>query len=800
MDTFLLDLKLAFRGLLRAPGFALTALLTLALGIGANTAMFSLVDQTLLKPLPFRDPGRLVMVYSTNPSQGWATASMSAPNFQDYARENTTLESLIALSSQSMSLSGDGQPMVVPAGRVSAGFFGMLGVNPVLGRTFAKEDDAEGGAPVAVLTNELWRGRFGADPAIIGRSIRLDGIDTQVVGVLPPHFDFPVQLRNMKLFLTQPFNAKNLADRGNNYLRATGRLKPGVTAEAATRDLERVAAGLARAYPDNDQGWSATAQPLASEAVKTKKPVLLSLLGVVALVLLIACANVASLLIARGLGRRREVAIRSALGAGSGRLFRQLLTESVLLSVLGGLAGLALSRMMLDGLHAIAGGPEPSLDLIALGFTFLLSLATGLVFGSLPAWQATRMDLNTTLREESKGTATGATHRLRAALVVAEVAMATTLLIGAGLMVRNLWRLQSAPTGFRPDHALTATLALPQAKYSDPAAYKAFITGFDERLRGIPGAESAGITSMLPMGGSSTDSSYDAEGQAAPDKTFFDAFDTLVTPGYFSAMGIGLKEGRTFQASDSDSVCIVSERLASKHWPGQSALGRRVSFNGPSGPWFSIVGVARDVQQTAPGAPILPHIYRPMGQPLGSSLPLNLSAIVRSAGNPDALRGSVAKALADLDPDLATARIASMEEVVSSSLRQQQMMSLLFVIFALVALLLSAVGIYGLMSFVARQRTREIGIRMALGASVRDVLKLIVGQGARLVLAGAGAGLLAAAALTRLLESQLGRLASGDLATYLSVTALLGLVAVAACLLPALRAARVDPMIALRSE
>ncbi len=802
MSAFLNDLAYALRSLLRTPGFTLTAALTLALGIGANTAIFSLVDRLMLRPLPLPDPGRLMVVTEYSAASGSPRDNLSWPDYEDLARETTAFTGVAAFRNAGVNLTGDGEPEQLRAGRVTPNFFDVLQVAPRVGRTFTGDEGRPGGPRGAILTDALWRRRFGADPGVVGRSLRLDGEDVPVLGVLPPGFEFPYQLRGAELFMPLALSPDQLKARGSHFLGGVGRLKPGATLEAARQEVSALIARLAKAYPETNVNYAGKVVPVQEEVVRRAKPLLWTLLGAVGFVLLIACANVANLLLARSAGREREFAIRAALGADRRRLVAQLLTESLLLGLVGGALGLLLAQAAAGGLVRLlplrlpAG--EALLDARVLLFTGALALGTVLVFGALPALQATRADLQEGLREGAKGSASPVHQRLRAGLVAAEVALATALLVSAGLMLRSLWKLETVDPGFRPDGVAVASLDLPARKYPGAAARRAFATRVLQRLEGTPGVEAAAAADLVPLNGMTTSSSYSVEGLPDTDRPPV-ALHQDVSPGYFKAMGIPVLRGRSFQDGDS-GVVMVSESLARHHWPGQDAVGKRISLSGSGGPWLAVVGVAADVRYENLSEAPASQFYLPLMDPAAEGDRVPLLTVVARGANAEALKPFLKAALREADPELPLTRLRTMADLVAQDREASRSRSALFAAFAALALLLAGVGIYGVTSTLVAQRTREIGIRMALGAQVRDVVAMVLGQGLRTILLGAGFGLAATLALGRVLRSQLTGVAPTDPATYAGVLATLSLVALAATLLPALRAARVDPAVALRSE
>jgi putative ABC transport system permease protein len=803
MNAFWMDLKLAFRGLLRTPGFLVATVLTLALGIGANTSMLSLVDQALWRPLPFHEPERLVVVHEIPPQQPTHLGNFSARNFLDFRSKTNSFTGMAGIQQSSFNLSGDGRAEQVTAARVSANFFDLIGVKPALGRSFLAEEDQVGRERVVLLSHEFWTRRYGSDASLVNRSIRLDGESYQVAGVLPAGFRFPYATGLQDVYVPFAFPAQELKEdsRGNHFFRGVARLKPGATLESAKQDMARVMANLAQTYPDACFGYSAGARPLQSTAIGARRQSQLNVLMVVAaLVLVIACVNVASLLLARGLARQQEMAIRASLGADRAQLIHQLLAESLVLALFGGAASVLSSFGFTRGLVALIRLPlnvNPSLDLRGFGFMALITLLACLFFGLLPAWQMSRAELGQAMREGSKGTASKHTHRLRSLLVGAQVALATALMVGAGLMLRNLWHLQSLPLGFEPAHLIKGEMNPPERIYGpDDAKLRALVSGVVSRIEASPGVESVAVSDTLPLGNSDNESSYTVEGETPlPPGVSQDSLVHRITPRFFHTMRIGLKAGRDFTWQEGTTTCAVSDAFVGKHFQGKDAIGKRVRIG--DGPWLEIIGVVGSAEQFRPGGVPFPELYLPLQKFTGYS---PLQFVVRAAGSPSTVKDTMAKAALAMDADLPMDRIQPVTELVEGSLESDRSQGALLLVFALVALFLAVIGIYGLMSFIARGRTKELGIRTALGATARDLIRLMLGEGARLVALGLVIGLFAAFALSRALASQLEGISTFDLQTYLAVISILGATALFACFIPALRAARVDPAIALRAE
>jgi putative ABC transport system permease protein len=805
MQTLWQDLRYGVRVLLQQPGFTFIAVLTLALGIGANTAIFSVVNGVLLRPLPYAEPDQLAMVWLDNRRQGIRDDITSYPNFLDWRDKNSSFQAMAGVRNLTTNLTGVGEPEELRGAAVSPNFFQLMGVGPALGRGFVPEEEQPGKDKVVILSHGLWQQRFGGDPAIVNRTISLNGEPLTVVGVMPPGFEFP-----SKATLWRPLapNERLRAARGSFWLPVIGRLKPGVTRQQAQADMDLVAKQLEQQYPNINAGYGINVVPLHEQTVGNIRTALLVLLGAVAFVLLIACANVANLLLARAATRQREVAVRAALGADRFRLVRQLLTESVLLSVVGGVLGVLLAWWGVEMLLTLAPANLPRLNEIqldwrVLGFTLGLSLLTGLIFGLAPALQTSHLELGEALKEGGRSGAGGRrAQRVRSVFIVAEVALALVLLAGAGLLIRSFWRLQQVNPGFRTDHVLTLQLTLPRTKYPEGAQAAAFFQRLQERLAALPGVESASAASSIMLPKLANSSGFTIENRPPdPREQQLELPFDAVLPNYFQTLGVQLLRGRTFTAQDAQGqpeVAMVNESFAKRYFPNEDPVGRRFTFgDGTNNPqWITIAGVVRDTKRQGLDQPIRIESWMPHAQAPSRSM----EVVVRTAGDPLALTGAVRDAVWSLDRDLPIPRIQTLAQVLSESVAQRRLNMLLLTLFAAVALILAAVGIYGVMSYAVTQRTNEIGIRVALGAQSRDVLKLVVGQGMKLTLIGVGTGMILTLALMRLLASLLFGVSATDPLTFSVIAVLLIAVALLACYLPARRAAQVDPMIALRSE
>ena len=804
------DLRYGLRSLLRNPGFTGIAVLALALGIGANTAIFSIIHAVLLRPLPCKDPERVVLIGNKYPNMGLSQASCSVPDYFD-RRNNQTLDEIAATTTAALNLTGNGEPERVFAGRVTASFFPLMGVEPILGRWISPDEDQPGRDRVAVLSYRLWQRRFGADRNVLNRSILLDGRGYTVVGVMPTAFQVPF----MDLFVPIAFTPEQKSDsaRGQEYLLVFGRMKRDTTLERVRAEMETIAARVPQMFPDRRDsllraGWGAVVEPLREQLVGSAREVLLVLFSAVGFVLLIACANVASLLLARAAAREREVAVRLALGAGPWRLVRLLLAESLLLALLGGIGGLLLAGWTLQvvprGLPAMV---LPLVEFLQIGidarvfaFTLALSAASGVLFGLAPARQALLTELHASLRETGRASAGTLRRRLRGFLVVAEVALALILLIGAGLLFKSLQRVLAVDPGFQPGQRLTAQISLPAVKYPNNSARAAFIGGLLGRIRALPGVREAAGTMLLPlMGGTSTRSFWVEDYQPAPGQSTPLCDFRAVTPGFVRAMGMRLLRGREFDQRDVEGAplaVMVDEKTARRFWPSADPVGKRLRFGGPQGPLRTVVGVVGSVKNASLEGTPREQIYAPYAQ----QAPSDVFLVVHTTLPPMDLVRGIRTDLAAMDRDLPLYLVRPLAEVVEESLWSKRLPMQMLALFSAVALGLAAVGIYGVISYSVSQRIHEIGIRMALGAERSSVLSMVVRQGMTLALAGVCVGLVGSFALTRFMKAMLYGVSALDPAIYASLTLVLCLVAAAACYVPARRATRVDPLVALRHE
>ncbi|MGA2094722.1 MAG: ABC transporter permease [Candidatus Acidiferrum sp.] len=803
------DLRYAFRLLTKSPAFSLIAILTLAFGIGANTAIFTVVNAVLLRPLPFKDPSRLVILAEKSP---YPTITVSYQNWQDWRDQSHSFESVEGMRPSTIALTGSsGDPERLKSQYATAGLFPLLGVDAALGRTFLLEEDRAGGNPVVLLNYGLWKRRFAGSPEIIGQSVTLDSVPRTVVGVLPAGFEliFPADV-----YL--PFTpwAKTLPDDRNWHpgIFAMARLKPDVTQEQARTEMVLIAKRLEQQYPDYNTSVSANIVGVREQMVKNIRPALLLLLGAVAAVLLIACVNVANLLLARAASRGREIAIRTAMGASRSRVVRQLLTESVLLSFSGGVLGILIAIAALGPLLRLAAGSVPQaltveLDYRVLLFTLGISIVTGIFFGIVPALRTARLDLRETLNEGSRGSTAGPGHqRTRGLLVAAEIAMAMLLLVGAGLLLRSFSRLQEVSPGFQPDHLLAADFPLSQNAYAKPEQRFEFFDRLVQRAQSLPGVRSAAATSAVPVnagGGAIHFNIYGRPPKSPHDFTAAGYF--TVTPNYFETIGAPVLQGRLFTPSDIEkapAVVVVNATMAHTYWPNESPIGKRMQLGAlpdDQVPWMQVVGVVGDVLQNLGNAPAA-EMYLPYRQADGLLPVFQLSLVMRTATEPHGAVSSLRTAVAEIDPNQPIVNVRSMEENIATSTSDTRFRTWLIGIFAVLALVLAGVGVYGVMSYTVTQRISEIGVRVTMGAQPTDVFRLIVGEGLRLALIGVVLGLAAALALTRLLKTFLFGISAYDPVTFVGVSVLLTLVALAACYFPARRATLVDPLVALRYE
>jgi putative ABC transport system permease protein len=812
MQTLLQDLHYSLRILLKRPGFTLIVVITLALGIGANTAIFSVVDTVLLRPLPYKEPERIALVQQHMPRLGLYHGGVSSAELLDYLGGNETFAEMAGYSILSLNLTGEGEPRRIQAARVSPGLFPLLGVSPLAGRGFSAEEDVVGKNRVAMLSEALWRKHFAADPQVIGRIVRLDEQPYTVIGVMslqfPPTNTSFADAVELWIPLALTVDEKRSRRRDSNF-NLIGRLKPGVRLEQAQANMAAIAERIEQQYPGIYQGnirIAATAVSLAQRTVQNVRRLLLILFGAVGLVLLIACANIANLLLARAAARRKEIAIRSALGAGSGRIVRQVLTESLLLAFIGGAVGLLFAIWAIDlivklGPESVPRLAEVDLDLRVLGFTLLASLSAGVLFGLAPALQSLRLDLTATLKDAGRASDQGGREgsRLRGTLVILETALAIVLLAGAGLLVNSFVRLLRVPPGFNPEGVIVARTTLPAARYPEPQRGKAAYRETLARIAALPGVQSVAIATNLPLT-SDWEIGFRVEGEE--ENTYYFAYSTWISGDYFRAMGIPLRRGREFNdddRADTLPVVVVNETLARRFWPGEEAVGKRIRWGGwnPQG-WLTVVGVAADVKFSALEAETPATIYMPIFQP--PRLRRDAIFIARTTGDPASLAAALDREISAVDAELPVYDIRTMNQVLAASIAQRRFTMWLLVIFAAAALLLAAIGLYGVLSYTVTQRTHEIGIRMALGAGAGDVLRLVIRQGMTLAVMGVAIGMIASFALTRTMKSLLFDTSASEPLVFAAIAVLLTGVALLACWIPARRAAKLDPMEALRHE
>ena len=809
MTTLLQDLRYGIRMLLKNPGFSIVAVLALTLGIGADSAIFSVVNAVLLRPLPYPESERLVVLRERSPQlEGM---SVAYPNFIDWREQNSTFENIGVYRRQSYNLTGRGEPERLIGAQVSADVFAAVRVSAARGRIFSNDEDKPGAAPVVVLSHGLWQRRFGGDLSILDQSLTLDGHSFTVIGIMPSDFQYPFRATELWTSVGQAASDPGWQNRGNHPgLTGVARLKPGVTVEQAREDMEIVAANLERQYPDANTGSRVTIIPALENAVRSSnageriRPALLVLLGAVGFVLLIACANVANLLLARATTRQKEIAIRTALGASRRRIVRQLLTESILLSVAGGALGLLLARWGVKLIIAVSPNSIPrsreiDLDGRVLAFTVGVSVLTGIIFGLVPALQSSKPDLNETLKDAGRGS-TGSRHLFRSGLVVSEVALTLVLLIAAGLMIRSFYRLQQVDPGFNCYHLLTFSVSLPPKKYPEDQQKVNFYEQLAEKIRALPGVQTVGVSSGLPLGNNGWQTSFRVEGQPEPEPGHIPVTDACIaTPDYFQAMGITLLKGRNFDEQDvkgGPRVTLIDEEFARRYWPGQEAVGKNIK-SGRNDPPITVVGVVRRVKMDGLSEDSnRVQSYYPFRQlPNGG-----MTVVIRTANDPMAIASAVREQVLGLDPDQPVYDLNTMEQIRADSIAPDRLNLMLLASFAAVALILAGVGIYGVMAYSVTQRTHEIGIRMALGARQSDVLGMVIRQGMKLAVVGLAIGLGGAWLATRAMASLLFGVSATDPVTFIVISVLLTGVALGACFVPARRATKVDPMVALRYE
>lgn len=821
MQTFIQDLRFSVRMLLKKPGFTAIAIITLALGIGANTAIFSVVNGVLLRPLAYHEPENIMTLLQEG------NGPVSPANFLDFRNNSQSFAQMAAAEVWSSTLTGNDRPESLAGLRMGEGLFQMLGVPPLMGRSLQAEDYQSGKDHVVVLSHKLWQRVFGGDPKIIGRQITLSGESYNVVGVMPSQFLFP-PFWSTRAEMWTPLDLRARAtSRGGNSLRVFARLKPGMSITQAQAEIETMNKQLVQAYPDANTGMNIRVTPLNEKVVGDVKPALLSLSVTVCFVLLIACANVACLLLVRAAGRQKEAAVRVALGASRWRILRQLLTESLLLSLCGAAVGVLLAVWGVDWVTTLLSGESTSfrvrmprlseikLDSMALFFTFGVSLVTSVLFGLAPAITASKPDLNHVLKEGGRGT-TGGRNRLRESLVIAELALALVLLIGAGLLMNSFVKLQRVDPGFDTQNVLTMTVSLNGARQYVGPTREAFYQQLLGQIKALPGVETASAINHIPLAGDVWGNSFIVEGRPLPPPGHeFVTYHRVSRPGYFQAMGIQLRGGRDFtdqDTSDAPGVVIINEACARRYWGSENPIGQRITFDNPrntqgtQGPrWMTVVGIIKDVKQDNWMEAAEPELYQPFQQNSNffagtSGAFTSMTLAIRTKVEPQSLANAVQETLKSLDGNLPISKPITMEQIVANTLWQQKFNLQLIGLFACLALVLAAVGLYGVMTYSVAQRTHEVGLRMALGAQQSDVLKLIVGQGMKLALIGVVIGVVASVGLTRLMSKLLFEVSATDPKVFAIIAGLLLLIALIACWIPARRATRVDPMIALRYE
>lgn len=810
METLIKDIRYAVRGLIKRPGFTVVALITLALGIGANTAIFSVINAVLLRPLQFKDPEQLVIVWEDASFAGFPLNTPAPGIYFDWKNQNQSFSDMAASAETSFNITGDGDPERVMAFRVTENFFPLFGVKPILGRNFLPEEDRPGANRVVMLSHSLWQSRYGGDPQIVNREILLNGEKHTVVAVMPASFQFLE--REVRLWVPIAFEPEDMTNRGGHYLKVVARLKPAVAQSQAQADMNAIMSRLAKDYPGEtmEGKLGAVVKPMREQLVGETRSSLIVLLVAVACVLLIACANVAGLLLARAVSRRREIALRVALGASRLRVVRQLLTESLLLATVAGVLGSVLAYWSFTFLQGLVL-PEMALltslklDTRILAFTLLISLVTGVIFGLVPALQSANIDLNDALKQSS--TRTTSTSRLRNGLIVTEVALSIVLLVGAGLLIQTLFQLFRQYAVLEPEKVLTLRTVLPYEKYKEPPQRNNYYRQVLERVERLPGVVSAGYSTSVPLLWKGGTSGFYPEGVTAPISGMaYDANHRQVSADYLKTMNVSLRAGRYFDNRDNEQsmpVAIINETMARQYWPGENALGRRFKIGDPDEPgkqWKQIVGIVADIRQMGLDEPVKAEMYFPYQQITDwpGFGPRDLA--IRTTGETSNLVSAVRQVIREVDQDQPVSNVATMAEVLGEEAAQRRMGMIMLVGFAVLALLLASLGIYGVLAYFVTQHTNEIGVRLALGATPRNILFLVLKKGMGLTLIGVAIGIAASFAFTRWMSSLLFGVKAADPLTFVVVPLLLGLVALLACAIPARRATKVDPMVALRYE
>jgi len=814
MLNWMADLRYGFRALRRSPGFALGAILVLALGIGANTAIFSLVNAALLRPLPYEEPSRLVQLWHIPPAKsfpGLTLFSISPANYLDWQRQSSSFEAMAAYGGRSFTFGGRERPEAILGAAVSPEFFSLLRVRPLLGRTFTADENAAGSSKVILLSYKFWRDHFGSDANIVGRDITINSQPYSVVGVMPESFRLPGWA---PVWVPLAWSNEDRAVRSNHNYMAIARLKPGVAIEQAKSELGAISARLEQQYPEDDKGWGATAIPLREQLVGDIRPALLVLFGAVAFVLLIACANVANLVLAKTLARRKEIAIRTALGAGRAAIVRHILAETVVLSVAGGALGLLLARLSIGLMVKLLADRLPrfvevTLDTQVLVFTLVVSILTGVLAGLIPSLRFTRTDVNEALKQGSRGSSDASGGKTRNVLVVSEVALSLVLLIGAGLMVRTLWELRSVKPGFDSANVLTMDVVVPADRFSAPAGQVNFFQEVLQRVRALPGVDSAGVIDSLPLSDGGSHQPFSIEGRPVLPMSEQPEVDVrLISPGYLKAMHVPVIRGRDLSDADSagrPGAALISEALARRFWPNEDPLGKHITLTFSPDVVREVVGIVGNVKvdsldETRPVDTIYTSVAQVTVSPGEKWRSFSLTMAVRTSSDPHNATSAISSAVHEVGPDIPVVNVLSMEDVIAQSMSPQRFNFFLLASFAALALLLAAVGIYGVLSYAVRRRVREIGIRMALGASNSDVLRMVVSDGMKPILLGVGVGLAAALALSRLVASLVFGVRPTDPLTFAVVVLILISVGVLANILPAYRATRIEPVRTLREE
>jgi predicted permease len=810
MQTFWQDLRFGARMLLKHPGFTLIAVCTLALGIGANTAIFSLIDAVLLRPMVYANPDQLVMVWEDATAIGFPRDTPAPANYQDWKTQNQVFQDVAARDHRNFNLAGEGEPEKLMGYGVTANFLPLLGVTPALGRNFSPDEDKPGAAKVAIISHQFWQSRYGGEASIIGRDIQLNGEKYNVIGVLPRGFQFGE--RYIRVWVPLGFSQSDLTNRGNHFLQVVARLKPGVSVSQADADIKSITQRIAQQFPNDAKGLSSVVVSLREELTGAVQRPLLMLVVAVGFVLLIACANIASLLLARASARQREIAVRAALGAGRFRLVRQFLTESLLLSGGGGVLGVLVAVWSFEFLQRLipaqlALQTNLQLNPRVLLFTLMAALMASLLFGLVPALQAARVNLNDALKQGGgRGGFSGGQRYFRNGLVVGEVALALVLLIGAGLLIQTLYHLHGQYAMLQPEGVLTARTVLPDYKYGEHAKRLQFYTQVLERIRALPGVVSAGYTTSVPLEWKGGANGLTLEGkQAGPTRLSWNANHRQITEDYLQTLGVPLRSGRYFSAQDhaqSQPVVIINETMAQKFWPGEDPLGKRFKLGrlDSANPWLTIVGVTADVRQMGMDTAVKPEAYYPQRQIKTHAIFTPRDLVIRANVEPLSLAAAVRTAIHAVDPEQPVTNLQTLDEILEGESAMRRTGMTLLVSFAALALLLASLGLYGVLSYFVTQHTPEIGVRMALGARPHDVLRLVLWQGMTLVLGGIAAGLLGALVLTRLMKSLVFGIGATDPLTFVLVPLLLCAVALLACWMPARRATQVDPLVALRNE